>query len=80
MIRFELLRDASNDRFVKAYFESQSYTQQRTASPLVGDDVPDRSYIAIPRCASGPEGACPFDMFKEVAMQALDPKCVQTTF
>jgi 4-phytase/acid phosphatase len=79
MLRFELLRDEAHNRFIKIYFESQSYTQQRKASPLGGDDLPDRSFIAIPRCASGPEGSCPFETFKAVAGEALDPKCVQTT-
>lgn len=34
MLRFELLRDADKNPFVKLYFESQSYAQQRSASVL----------------------------------------------
>eukprot|EP00729_Bicosta_minor_P021438 gene21438-6745_t len=58
------------------FFESQSYSQQRSASPLGGDaGVPDRVFVAIPRCAMGPEGSCPFDVFKEIAGLALDARC-----
>merc|ERR1740117_2619163 len=81
MLRFELLRDSVGNPFVKIFFESQSYSQQRNASPLGGDDgaVPDRVFVSIPRCAMGPEGSCPFDVFKEIAGLALDTRCVRTT-
>jgi len=43
MLRFELLRDADRTPFVKLYFESQSYTQQRSASALDPvSNAPDR--------------------------------------
>ena len=34
MLRFELLSDGGAGKFVKLYFESQSYSQQRGATAL----------------------------------------------
>ena len=80
MLRFELLRgppDSANQPFyVKAYFESQSMDQQRQASPLDATNPPDRSFVAIPGCAGGPENSCPFGEFKALALRAVDQECV----
>ena len=47
-----------------------SMDQQRTASPLDADNVPDRAWVAIPKCAIGPEGSCPFSLFQQLVADA----------
>ena len=56
-----------------------SMDQQRTASPLDADNVPDRAWVAIPKCAIGPEGSCPFSLFQQLVADATDYRCVHTT-
>lgn len=81
MLRFELLTDGGAGKFVKLYFETQSYSQQRSATALSAElgEVPDRSFVAIPKCATGPENSCPLETFKAVAAAALDAACVKST-
>ena len=41
--------------------------------------MPDRSFVAIPKCATGPEQSCPLEVLKVVAAAALDAACVKST-
>ena len=63
--------------FVKAFFMSQSYDQQREARPLSAAEPASRAFALIPRCAGGPELSCPFDDFKRLVLQTVRRECVQ---
>ena len=88
MIQLELLSapgtDGGKEYFVKAFFMSQSYDQQRNATalagtPRAGAGAPSASrvFAAMPDCQSGPELSCPFARFKALVLAAVEPACVE---
>ena len=89
MLQLELLSApdttaGGKDYFVKAFFMSQSYDQQRNATalagtPRAGAGAPSASrvFAAMPDCQSGPELSCPFARFKALVLAAVEPACVE---
>ena len=63
--------------FVKAFFTSQSYEQQRHATPLSAANPASRVFAVIPACASGPELSCPFDDFRRLVLSVVNTDCVR---
>ena len=71
-------RPASASHFVKLYFVSASYAQQRSAAELTPGAGPDRVFVTIPQCASGPEASCPLEGFRQLVLNAIRAECVTT--
>ena len=65
------------DYYVKAFFVSQSYKQQREATPLTAADPASKVFAVMPTCANGPELSCPFPEFKKLVRQEAKLECVQ---
>ncbi len=63
--------------YVRAYFMSQSYEQQRTASVLGPDNPASRVFAVIPECSGGPAYSCPFDDFRRLVLDKIKDVCVQ---
>jgi len=68
---------AGKQYFVKIFFMSQSYDQQRHATPLTAADPASRAFALIPSCASGPELSCPFPDFKRLVLSVVRRECVR---
>jgi 4-phytase/acid phosphatase len=49
---FELLRDATGNRFVRAFFRAQTMDQLRFQRKLTGTEAPFRQYLPIPGCGN----------------------------
>jgi len=69
---------AAASYFIKLYFVSASYTQQRTAAALTPAAGPDRVFVTIPQCASGPEASCPLEGFRQLVLSSIRAECVST--
>merc|ERR1719272_2352176 len=69
---------AAASYFVKVYFVSASYEQQRTAAELSPAHRPDRVFVTIPQCASGPEASCPLEGFRQLVLSSIKAECVTT--
>ena len=41
-------------------------------------DGPDRAFVTIPQCASGPEASCPLERFRQLVLSAIKAECVST--
>ena len=72
--------NSSSEKFVKIFFEAQTMGQQRRAEVLhaASGNTPDRVFVAIPGCASGPENSCPFEKFQNLVTTAVARQCVET--
>ena len=70
-------RSEASKYYVKVFFNSQSYEQQRQARPLSSSEPAGRAFAMIGACASGPELSCPFDQFKALVLGVVVPQCVQ---
>jgi hypothetical protein len=70
--------ETRKEYFVKLYFVSASYEQQRKAAELTPGDGPDRVFVTIPQCASGPEAACPLEGFRQLVLSSIKAECVST--
>eukprot|EP00457_Paulinella_chromatophora_P003117 gb/GEZN01003122.1/.p1 GENE.gb/GEZN01003122.1/~~gb/GEZN01003122.1/.p1 ORF type:complete len:553 (+),score=60.84 gb/GEZN01003122.1/:88-1659(+) len=77
MLLFEMHKDASGDFFVKLFFQTASMDQQRYSEPLSRENPPDKVLVSIPRCSFGPDASCPYVIFRNLALAALDPECLQ---
>lgn len=76
MLVFELLEGAQGQFFVKVFFMSASYDQQRYAEDMTPPFAPpDRVFTAIPGCAQGPEFSCPYANFKAIVQEVIRPEC-----
>ena len=69
---------AAASYFVKVYFVSASYEQQRTAAELTPAAGPDRVFVTIPQCATGPEASCPLEGFRQLVLSSIRAECVST--
>ena len=82
MLGFEILSDgaAAPNYYLNVTFTSQSYAQQRAASPLTGGGAaaPDSVFVTIPECATGPQGTCPLADFRNLVLRAIRDECVAT--
>jgi hypothetical protein len=81
-LMFALYSDAAaqpgaEHHYVKAFFVSQSYRQQREATRLSVADPASRVFAVMPTCASGPELSCPFHLFKKLVRNVVKLNCVQ---
>jgi hypothetical protein len=65
--------------FVKVFFSSQTYMQQRNVAKLGPDDAPDHVFVSIPSCNHGPNSSCPYSQFKKIAQAAMREECVVST-
>ena len=69
-IGFELLSNASGQRFVRAFYRSQTMDQVRELQPLDATNAPSYEYLVIPGCA----GSCPMADFERIVRSKLvDP-------
>ena len=67
---FEVLADAQGNRFVRAFYRSQTMDQVRELQPLTAGNAPAYEYLAIPGCAD----LCPMVEFKErVNSKLIEP-------
>jgi len=41
-------------------------------------DGPDRAFVTIPQCASGPEASCPLERFRQLVLSSIKAECVST--
>jgi 4-phytase / acid phosphatase len=70
---FELWkRRGTGERFVKAYFMTQTLEQMRMSEQLTTQNPPVRVALEVPGCA----GPCSWDAFAKVASAAVDPAYV----
>lgn len=67
-VGFQLLRDRSGRRFVRAFVRAQSMEQVRELTPLVGKSAPRWSWLSIPGC---PAVACPLATFERLTKRRL---------
>lgn len=69
---FELVRDARGDRYVRAFYRSQTLDQIRGLAPLAGTAPVQR--LTIDKCpGSAVTGACPLDTFVRLVAGQLPP-------
>jgi len=69
---FELLRDGSGKRYVRAFYRSQTLDQIRTLTPLDGTSAVH--WLKMGKCAGATtDGACPIDAFKRLVEGQLPP-------
>jgi 4-phytase/acid phosphatase len=69
---FELLRGASGQRYVRAFFRAQTMDQLRAQTRLVGRDAAPLRYLAIPGCGTaGVATSCTFAAFTRLARARL---------
>jgi 4-phytase/acid phosphatase len=69
---FELLSDASGDRFVRAFYRSQDMDQLRKLQALTEAKPAHRSYLDIPGCArAGEARGCRLDAFARLVEARL---------
>ena len=71
--------DKDDEFFVKVFFSSQTYTQQRNVAKLGPGDAPDHVFVSIPGCNHGPESSCPYSQFVSIAQDAIREECVVST-
>lgn len=65
---FELISNASGDRYVRAFYRAQTMDQLRNLEPLDGANTPFRRYLPIPGCGNSIEPtACGWDAFARLA-------------
>jgi hypothetical protein len=69
--------------YLKLFYTSQSYSQQRNAEVLTDDNEPSRVFVSIPECSDGPAASCPIDKFFSLTAPghgAIDPNCLAPEF
>jgi hypothetical protein len=69
--------------YLKFYYTSQSYTQQRGAQVLSEDNPPSRVFVTIPECCSGPGASCPIATFLSLTAPgngAIERTCLAPVF
>jgi 4-phytase/acid phosphatase len=64
---FEVLADASGERFVRAFYRSQTMDQVRELQPLSAANAPAYQYLPIPGCGNG----CPLPEFEALVRSRL---------
>jgi len=64
---FEVLKDASGARFVRAFYRAQTMDQIRYLQPLTGDNAPSHQYLDIPGC----DAPCPLPTFERIVRGKL---------
>ncbi|KAF1718405.1 histidine-type phosphatase [Pseudoxanthomonas yeongjuensis] len=64
---FEVLADAQGNRFVRAFYRSQTMDQVRELQPLSAANAPAYEYLPIPGCAS----LCPLSEFEGMVRAKL---------
>jgi 4-phytase/acid phosphatase len=64
---FEVLADASGERFVRAFYRSQTMDQVRRLQPLSAANAPAYQYLPIPGCDNG----CPLREFEALLRSRL---------
>jgi len=69
---FELLRDASGGRFVRAFYQAQTMDQLRHLTPLTAKAPPARVYIPITGCTTTAAALCPLATFTAIVQGKLD--------
>ena len=69
---FELVRDASGARFVRAFYEAQSMDQLRSLAPLTAEAPPSQAYLPIPGCTTLASEPCPLARFEAIVQRKLD--------
>eukprot|EP00941_MAST-03F_sp_MAST-3F-sp1_P006237 g6237.t1 len=75
-LMFELLSNEQSEFFVKAFFVTQSYEQQRNLIELTQESPASKVFAIIGTCANGPERSCPFTQFKKLVLQEANLDCV----
>ncbi|WP_299015203.1 histidine-type phosphatase [uncultured Caulobacter sp.] len=64
---FELLKAASGERYVRAFYTAQTMDQLRELQPLTFSNPPSFSYIQIPGCrVAGEPTLCPLETFQKM--------------
>ena len=76
VVRGSLEREAPSDVDAQVFLEE-------LGSPVMEDnpnqaDGPDRAFVTIPQCASGPEASCPLERFRQLVLSAIKAECVST--
>jgi 4-phytase / acid phosphatase len=64
---FEVLADTQGNRFVRAFYRSQTMDQVRELEPLSATEAPSYEYLPIPGCAS----RCPLAEFENMVRSKL---------
>jgi 4-phytase/acid phosphatase len=72
VLGFELVRDASGARFVRAFYEAQSMDQLRSLAPLTAEAPPSHAYLPIPGCTTLASEPCPLARFEAIVQRKLD--------
>jgi 4-phytase/acid phosphatase len=71
---FERLSDSQGHLFVRAFYESQTLDQLRTAGASTSNPPPYKQVLAIPLCSTPEHPECALDRFETLVQSKLAPQ------